>query len=103
MIVRVTKCKAGFSMAFALTATVLTWLVLGDNSPLESYFLEHVTVPNVFRAMLTIPYLIQVILRPSNFAYVIGYGFIFLQWLLVGYLLSLLVCRRTTGRLSLQE
>jgi hypothetical protein len=66
-------------LAFVLTVT--TWLILGDNSPLQNYFLQHVTIPNLFRVLLTVPYLLVVILRPSSFVDALSYGFISLQWL----------------------
>lgn len=74
--------------------SALTWLVLGDSSPLAEYFLEHVTVPNLVRSMLTVPYLLLMVLRPNRDADFIGYILIFVQWLIVGFVLSLLVCRR---------
>lgn len=87
------RCRAGVSLVFALAASLLTWLVLGDWSPLEQYFLQHVTIPNILRAILTVPYLVLMVLRPAAFADTIGYALIFVQWLLVGFILSLLICR----------
>ncbi len=92
--VAIWKCRVGLGVGFGLVASFFTWLVLGDKSPLADYFLQHVTLPNVLRTMLTIPYAVLVVLRPKSGAYVIGYGLIFLQWLIVCLLLSLLVCRR---------
>lgn len=87
------SCKTKFSIGFALCAMLTTWLVLGDNSPFKEYFLYHVTIPNLFRGVLIIPYLILMILRPTVFADAIGYILVFLQWLLVGYLFARLICR----------
>ena len=82
-----------FSLTFALVATLVTWLALGENSPLGGYFLYHVAVPNLFRKILTLPYLILILLRPGLWADEIGYLLVFLQWLVGGFVLSLLIYR----------
>lgn len=84
-----------FSLIFALVATLLTWLVLGEASPFEGYFLYHVTIRNLLAQLLTVPYLVLIILRPRFWVDQIFYSLIFLQWLLVGFLLSVFACRFT--------
>jgi hypothetical protein len=94
------KCRGRLSFGIALSACLLSWLVIGETSPFADYFLRHVEVPNVWRAIHTIPYLIMVIFRPAIMAQVILYLSIFVQWLLIAFALSLLVCRPRIARLN---
>jgi hypothetical protein len=93
----VSRRRTIFSFSFALVATLLVWLVLGDTTPLQEYFLYHVTIPNLLMAVLVVPYLILTILRPEVYGDAISYALIFLQWLLVGYVIARLVFRRKAG------
>jgi hypothetical protein len=92
---RVSKGRIGFSSGFSVLVCFLVWLVLGDNSPVEEYFLNHVGLPNLIRQLLILPYLALVVVRPST---PLGDDILiltieFLQWLLVGYFLSRLIFR----------
>jgi hypothetical protein len=92
------KCRTVVNLSFALGATMLTWLVLSLESPMADYFLDHVAIKNIVGQLLIIPYLIVLALRldtleQDNFA---SYSLAFLQWLVVGILVSLLLCRRGT-------
>lgn len=87
------KCRIRISLGFAFGASLVTWLVLGDTSPFKEYFIHHVTVPNMLRQLLIVPYLILTILNPDVFGDAIGYLLEFLQWLLIGYLLARLICK----------
>jgi hypothetical protein len=89
--------RVRFSLILALVATLVTWLVLGENSPLEGYFLYHVAVPNLFRKILTLPYLILIILRPRLWVDEIGYLLVFLEWLVGSFVLSLLIYRSSAA------
>lgn len=89
----VSKWRAIISFGFALSGTFAVWLVLGERSPFREYFLYRVTVPNIVMGMHIIPYLILMIWRPAIYADVISNALIFLQWLLVGYLLARLIVR----------
>lgn len=85
------------STVLALVLTVTTWLILGDNSPFQNYFLQHVAIPNLLRVLLTVPYLFVVVLRPPSFVDALSYGFILVQWLVVAYFIARIVCRKTTA------
>jgi hypothetical protein len=89
----ISNCKLRITLGFALLATLATWLVLGEASPFEGYFLYHVTLPNVLTQLLTIPYLVLMVLRPTFWVDQITYTLVFLQWLLVGLSLSVFACR----------
>lgn len=75
---------------------ILTWLILGERSPFYEYFLYHVTLPNLVRQILIVPYLLMMIVNPSTATgdAVVSTTVEFLQWLLVGYLLNRVICRR---------
>lgn len=88
------KARFVVTTALALVLTVTMWVILGDNSPFQNYFLQHVTTPNLFRVLLTVTYLLVVILRPASFVDALSYGFILLQWLVVSYILARVVCRQ---------
>jgi hypothetical protein len=92
---RVSKGRIGFSSGFSVMLCFLAWLVLGDNSPFQEYFLNHVGLPNLIRQLLLLPYLVLVVVRPST---PLGDDILILtieslQWLLVGYFLSRLIFR----------
>lgn len=89
----VSKRRAIVSLGLALGMILLVWLVQGESSPFYEYFLYHVAIPNIVMGMHVIPYLIIVIWRPMIYGEAIAYVLIFLQWLLVGYLLSRLIIR----------
>jgi len=89
------------SLSFALLLSLVTWLILGENSPFKGYFLQHVLIPNLWGQLLIVPYLILIIVRPRFWVDQISYALIFLQWLLFGFVLSLLVCRRFPQHLGL--
>ena|ERR1043166_2609198 len=88
------RCPVVISFIFALCATLITWLVLSENSPLDNYFLYHTTVRNLVGRLVFLPYAAVLLIRPSFWADQISYALIFLQWLLVGFLISVIVCRR---------
>ena len=87
------KRRIRLSFGVALSACLLSWLVVGETSPFADYFLAHVGVPNLWRTIHTVPYLIMVIFRPAVWGDPILYLLVFLQWLLIGFLLSILILR----------
>jgi hypothetical protein len=83
------------SLSFAIAATFLTWLVLGDGTPFHRYFLFHVTLPNFLRLLLSPILLVQLFIRPrdSSVDMVVVMSATFLQWLIVGFVITKLVFR----------
>ena len=83
------------ALVAAIVLTLLTWLVLGDGSPLRDYFLFHVAITNLVLKLLVVPYSVVMVLRPLIWADAISYALIFLQWLIIGFLISLVFFRRS--------
>ena len=90
---KMSKCRLRLSVTFTLLMLVVTWLLLGDRSPLENYFLYNVILPNFLRTLLTGPYLVMMIIGPGTLATGIAYILILIQWFIIGFILSLLICR----------
>ncbi len=93
---RVSKRRISFSLGFSVLGCFLVWLVLGDHSPFQEYFLNHVGLPNLIRQSLVLPYLVLVVLRPSTPMEddILILTIELLQWLLVGYFISRLIFRK---------
>ncbi len=90
----ISKCRTILSPGIALGACFINWLIMGESSPLADYFLYHVEIPNLWRVLHILPYLFVVIFRTQIIEVAIYYFLVFLQWLLLGYVVALLVCRR---------
>ena len=93
----ISKCRLRLSLSVALGACLVSWLVIGETSPFADYFLWHVGIPNLWSSLHVFPYLLMMIVQPSFFEDVLLYGSVFLQWLLIGYVLARLVCRTGQG------
>jgi hypothetical protein len=91
----ISRSRIVFALVVATVLTILTWLVLGDTSPLRDYFLFHVAIANLVLKLLVVPYSLAMVLRPLIWADAISYALIFLQWLIVGFLFSLVFFRRS--------
>ena len=93
------KCRFVGGIIFVLCALVLSWLFNTQSSPLYKYFLYHVTLPNFWAAINAIPYIFA-ILTASIFMSIglpestAGYIGLFLQWFLIGWFVSGLICNR---------
>lgn len=89
----ISRCRTKITFGFAFAAMVLVWLVMGDASPFKEYFLDHVAIPNILSEILIVPYLFLMLVKPTVFDDAISYTLIFLQWLLIGYVLARLLCK----------
>jgi hypothetical protein len=94
----VSRCRAIMSVIFALLATFATWLVLSENSPFDNYFLYHVSGRNFVGRLVFLPYVLLLVFRPPFWADQISYLFIFAQWLLGGFILSLVIYRHSDAK-----
>jgi hypothetical protein len=94
--VTVSKYRLLFTLGFATVLSSLIWLVLGDSSPLAEYFLYHVSLPNLLRHLLVVPYLVLMTAKPNTQTGDATLLIIleFAQWCVVGYLLSRLIFRK---------
>ena len=90
----ISRCQLYFIIPFVISAGIAEWLVHADSSPLHEYFLYHGTIPAMW-GLLDLPaYLIGAIVggNPHAISLPAAYiGFV-IQWFLVGWLLSLLLC-----------
>src|SRR2546423_15142506 len=71
------KRRFWFSISLALAACLLSWFIVGVNSPLADYFLRHLTILNLWQTIHTAPYLIMVIFRPAVWGDAILYLLVF--------------------------
>ena len=91
---QISRCRATVSLTFALLASFATWLVLSENSPFDNYFLYHVNGRNFVGRLVFVPYILTLLLRPPFWADQISYAFIFAQWLVVGFVVSIFGCKK---------
>jgi hypothetical protein len=86
-----TKCHAYFTGLTIIIVYIIDWLIAAEASPFRNYFLYHLMVPNIWRTINSIPYLIAVIIGSTQpvvlFVNYLGFT---IQWALIGLLLSLL-------------
>ncbi len=94
------KFTCGFSISFALAACFITWLVIGEWSPFHDYFLDHLMITNFILKLTIIPYVVVLIIKPeTDFGdMLVASVVLFLQWLVVGFLLALFINFVTSGR-----
>jgi hypothetical protein len=85
-----------FSVVVATAALLVTWLILGDASPFSNYFGRHGDAANAWRMTMVLPFLFSAVISknphsPPTAIFIVG---LFLQWSMVGYLLSIPLARR---------
>jgi hypothetical protein len=84
-------------MAFG--TLLIDWLLLGENSPFNDYFLFHTSIPNAWRSLNLLPYLLSLLIALplgaanreglNSAGAVIGFVVTFAFWFLVGYFIVL--------------
>ena len=84
-----------FASFFVLLALLVTWLILGDSSPFHNYFLWHVDLPNAWAMTTFLPFVFSAIVtgNPHSPSMVIFILALIVQWLLIGFLLSIPMSR----------
>ena len=90
------KFQVGFSFVVAVAALFLTWLILGDGSPIANYLVRHRDLANTWRMTTFLPFLFSAVISrnphsPPMAIFIVG---LFLQWWIIGYLLSIPVAKR---------
>lgn len=86
--------RVAVALCFALSLMTITWFVRGEDSPLKTYFLYHVTIPNFIGQLLIVPYFLVTLLRPSYpWDRIVANGSEFVQWLILGLVLALVIVR----------
>jgi hypothetical protein len=95
-----TNERWAFSGMVALSAVLLTWVFLGESSPLADYFLFHVGVPNVWRLLNALPFIAAALISGSRHGgpAVLFTLLQFAQWFAVAYGLSILFSRARSRR-----
>lgn len=86
------KCRLIIGGAFVVAAFFFDWLIGSDeSSPIGNYFLYHVTIPNIWRAINLPPLIIAAIVsgNPHTFSGLIVDIVFAVQWFGIGYLVSL--------------
>ena len=76
------------TLGIALSASLVSWLVVGETSPLADYFLWHVEIRNLWLTVHRLPYLIVLILRPPFFEDAVEYLLVFLQLKTLGCIME---------------
>ena len=88
------RCRIYLGVGVALAALGVNWLANSESSPLYHYFLYHVLLPNLWAAINAISVIIALVLDalyvPDRLSSQLG---IFVQWFLLGLLLSIPLCR----------
>jgi hypothetical protein len=95
-----TNRRWAFCGTVALSAVLVTWVLLGESSPLADYFLFHVAVPNFWRLLNALPFIAAALIGgnrgggPAALFTILQ----FVQWFVVAYGLSILFSRAVTRR-----
>ena len=78
-----------------LSALLVTWLIMGESSPLYNYFVWHVGLPNTWAMTTVIPFIFSAVVtnNPHSPSMVIFIFALIIQWFLVGFLSYLFRCR----------
>ena len=95
------RCELYSGLSFVAAALALNWLMESEGSPLYRYFLFHVSLPNLWAFLNSIPYVVGLVtgvffsalFLPNSSGYYLG---LFGQWFAVGWLCSKIYCRGTT-------
>ena len=82
-----------FSIGIVVGAFILNWLIMGETSPWNEYFLWHVGIPNIWRTLNVVPGIISAIaagnIHGGNEA--VFYIAFIIQWFVVGWTLSFVI------------
>lgn len=89
------KARWILSGLVALGAVLLTWVLTGESSPLADYFLFHVGLPNVWRALNAFPFIAAAVISgnlhggPDALFIVLQFA----QWFVIAFGLSTVFSR----------
>jgi len=89
------KFRLVFSSLVVVGALLLTWLTIGESSPLHEYFLSHSDFSDIWQVTVFAPYLVSVVLSgnahsPPMAIFILA---LILQWFVLGYFLSIPLTR----------
>jgi lysylphosphatidylglycerol synthetase-like protein (DUF2156 family) len=85
------KFRVVFSSLVVVGALLITWLTVGDSSPLHEYFLSHSAFQDLWQMTVFAPYLASVMLSgnahsPPMAIFILA---LILQWFVLGFFLSI--------------
>jgi hypothetical protein len=92
---QILKFQALFSTVVALSCLLMTWLTLADGSPFGAYFARHRHFADTWRMTTTVPFLLSAVVsrNPHSPPIAAFIGALFVQWSLVGFLLSIPIAK----------
>lgn len=64
-------------------AVLVSWLLGGESSPIYEFFLQNVTIPNIWLLLNFPAYMVLALSGAGSFA--AGLFMIFLQWFIIGF------------------
>ena len=85
------KFRVVFASLVVVGALLLTWLTIGESSPLHEYFLSHSAFSDIWQVTVLAPYLVSVVLSgnahsPPMAIFIVA---LILQWFVLGFFLSI--------------
>src|SRR5207249_8216128 len=85
------KVQVVFSCLVVVGALLVTWLILGDSSPLNGYFTRHNEVSDTWRITAVVPFLLSAVIsgNPHSPPMALFIFALIIQWSLLGYFLSI--------------
>jgi hypothetical protein len=77
-------------LLLAIMASIISWLLTNELSPLNEYLLWHPQLRNLWGLLNFPSYLVGAILtgNPHNVIGIIAWAIFFLQWMLIGILIT---------------
>jgi hypothetical protein len=83
------------ALATLALASLITWIIGSESSPLYRYFLYNVGIPNAWGQVNLIPYLLSAIVGGHSGNLLVALVAFAAQWMFIGWLVSLLVTPRS--------
>ena len=89
------KFQLIFSSLVVLLTLLLTWIILGESSPLHDYFLWHGELPDIWAMTTLMPFMVSAIIsgNPHSPSMVIFIFLLIVQWSVFGFFLSIPLSR----------
>ena len=89
------KFQLVFSSLLVVLALLVTWLLLGESSPLHDYFVWHGELPDVWAMTTLLPFILSALItgNPHSPSMVIFIFLLIVQWTLFGFFLSVPLSR----------
>jgi hypothetical protein len=91
LVSRKLKFQLLFSGVVVLVALSVTWIIMGESSPLYDYFIWHGGLPNTWGMTTLIPYIVSAMIggNPHSPSMAFFLFALIVQWFVIGLLLSI--------------